>query len=220
MASIYKHYRWTTDMRRESFTSTRLSVCNVCHRYVFLFALLGQQWNVWLSRNCISVLVPQKHSHTPLLLAVSECIEYQLQSPYYCSTWLSLIWSQFTRLVLNSLFICCHHFLTALVFLFKNHKSLISTCTTLPLESTSRLIPSTLSSSFFFSLFSSQSSPAHLSHYHHSHRPLLLLFFTRNSKLTFSRNPSDHRLHCTHRTAFTDSELLNGFLLVFPITPC
>jgi len=34
----------------------------------------------------------------------------------------------------------------------------------------------------------------------------------------FSLNPSRHRPHPFHRTAFTDTGLLNGFFLVFALT--
>ena len=56
---------------------------------------------------------------------------------------------------------------------------------------------------------------AHLSHHHHCHCPSLLLFSTLNSKNTFSLNPSRHRPHPLHRTVFTDTGLLNGFLFSF-----
>ena len=46
--------------------------------------------------------------------------------------------------------------------------------------------------------------------YHHFSSFSLLLFSTRKSKLTFSRNPSHHKPHPSHPTAFTDSGLLNG----------
>jgi len=61
---------------------------------------------------------------------------------------------------------------------------------------------------------------AHLSHHHHSHCPSLLLFSTLNSKDTFSLNPSRYRphpRHLFHRTAFTDTGLLNGFLFSLSI---
>ena len=45
--------------------------------------------------------------------------------------------------------------------------------------------------------------------------PSLLLFSTINSKDTFSLNPFRHRPHPFHRTAFTDTGLLNGFLFSF-----
>ena len=45
----------------------------------------------------------------------------------------------------------------------------------------------------------------------------LLLFSTVNSKGPFSWNPSHHRPHPIHRTAFTDSGLLSGFLFSFSI---
>ena len=38
---------------------------------------------------------------------------------------------------------------------------------------------------------------------------------TPNSNHTFSTNPCHHKFLPTHRTAFTDSGLLNGFVLVF-----
>ena len=56
---------------------------------------------------------------------------------------------------------------------------------------------------------------APLSHHHHFHCPSLLLFSTLNSKDTFSLNTSRHRPHPFHRTAFTDTGLLNGFLFSF-----
>jgi len=49
---------------------------------------------------------------------------------------------------------------------------------------------------------------AHLSHHHHCHFPSLLLFST------LSLNPSYHRPHPFHRTAFTDTGLLNGFIIL------
>ena len=58
---------------------------------------------------------------------------------------------------------------------------------------------------------------AHLSHHHYCHCPSLLLFSTLNSKDTFSLNPSRHRPHPFHRTAFTDTGLLNGSLFSFSI---
>jgi len=54
-----------------------------------------------------------------------------------------------------------------------------------------------------------------LPHHHHFHCPSLLLFSTLNSKDTFSLNPSRHRPHPFHRTAFTYTGLLNGFLFSF-----
>ena len=55
--------------------------------------------------------------------------------------------------------------------------------------------------------------------YHHCHCPSLLLFSTLNSKDTFSLNPSRHRPHRFHRTAFMDKNLPNGFLFSFSIRP-
>ena len=42
-------------------------------------------------------------------------------------------------------------------------------------------------------------------------------FSTLDSKDTFSLNPSRHRPHPFHRTAFMDTGLLNGFLFSFSI---
>ena len=59
-----------------------------------------------------------------------------------------------------------------------------------------------------------------LPHHHHCHCPSLLLFSSLNSKDTISLNPFRHRPRPFHRTAFTDTELLNGFvfLVFFPLT--
>ena len=54
-----------------------------------------------------------------------------------------------------------------------------------------------------------------LPHHHHFRCPSLLLFSTLNSKDTFFVNPSRHRPHPFHRTAFT----LNGFVFSFSINP-
>ena len=51
-----------------------------------------------------------------------------------------------------------------------------------------------------------------LSHHHHCHCPL---FSTLNPKDIFSLNPSRHRPHPFHRTAFTDTGLLNSSLFSF-----
>jgi len=121
--------------------------------------------------------------------------EYAPHSTVYdqCRQW-HLRLSTTTTVFIVRLLLCA-------IFIFKNHKKLISICITLYLEATSCFIPSTKSYSFSFTLFSFHP-------HHHSRHPLLILFSTPDSNppsfpqilpttdSTVSPHPSDslHRL--------------------------
>jgi len=133
------------------------------------------------------------------------CVEWDVKLYYFNST----LWSPLAAFALHLLLLSLNH----LIFLFTNHKLLPFDMhhpffgISFLLHSVS-YIPITLLRTLLI-----WSTLVHLSHHHHCHCPLLVLFFTPGSKATFSRNPS----HCrpspvsTHHSAFMDSALLSGF---------
>jgi len=134
-----------------------------------------------------------------------------VQSPNRHHLLISKSWSLFSctcssSVVTNSI---------TLIFLSQNQESLIFICITLPLESTPCFIPSShiltislhsprLTCSIITTLTTHLDSPV----------PSLPLSPSITSTLT---NPPNRRPSPTHRTAFTDSGLLNGSVLVFPL---
>ena len=131
-------------------------------------------------------------------LNINSCLSHI--SPHYQPALLSLWFDLCPATPQNSILICRHHLSTSYVLLFKNHYPLLSIFSTLPLESTSWIIPRALSACYNLCLTVSLSWSCHhrfhqRHHFHHIYHPFSLSIQTQNTPFPqiISTTSSNHR---------------------------